>query len=180
MICCGEDGMSRRREEVGLFAAFLATGVAYAVVGDVAVNAHGFVRNTRDSDVFIRPIVDNAQAVFRALGSLGAPLEGMDYTDLPTGEAHYQLHTENERVDVLRSIGAMSFDQVRRNHVDAEIDGVTVHFISKEDLIENKRQVGRLIDLADAEQLALVPSDFNFAFLRSLNRTKGYRVYLAG
>ena len=39
----------------------------------------------------------------------------------------------------------------------ARIEGVTVHFISKRDLIQNKRQVGRLIDLADAEQLALLP-----------------------
>ena len=42
----------------------------------------------------------------------------------------------------------MSFEQVWANHVDAVIDGVVVHFISKKDLIGNKRQVGRLIDLA--------------------------------
>jgi predicted nucleotidyltransferase len=51
----------------------------------------------------------------------------------------------------------MSFDQVWRNRVDAEIDGVVVHFIGKEDLIENKRQVGRLIDLADVEELTRRP-----------------------
>jgi hypothetical protein len=34
---------------------------------------------------------------------------------------------------------------------------VIVHFISKEDLIENKRQVGRLIDLADVEELTRLP-----------------------
>ncbi len=151
--------MGRRSEQLGLFAAFRAESVEYAVVGGVAVNAHGFIRNTRDLDVFLRPTVENAQAVFRALTTLGAALEGMDPTDLLSDEGHYQLHTESGPIELLNFIGKMSFDQVWRNHVDAEIDGVTVHFISKEDLIENKRQVGRLIDLADAEHLALVHGD---------------------
>ena len=148
--------MSQRSEQVLLFAALHAAGVDYAVVGGVAVNAHGFVRNTRDLDIFIRPTVENAQATFRALRDLGAPLEGLDSTDLLTEYEHYQLLTEHGRVDILTSIGEMRFDQVWRNRVDADIDGVVVHFISKADLIENKRQIGRLIDLADAEQLELV------------------------
>jgi hypothetical protein len=37
------------------------------------------------------------------------------------------------------------------------VEGVLVPFISKSDLIENKRQVGRLRDLADAEELELIP-----------------------
>lgn len=151
--------MSLRSEQVGLFAAFLAAGVEYAVVGGVAVNAHGFIRNTRDLDVFIRPTVENARAAFLALVSLGAPMTGMDSTDLLSDEAHYRFETEHGRVELLTFIGEMSFDQVWRNRVDAEIDGVTVHFISKGDLIENKRQVGRLIDLADVEQLQIVPNN---------------------
>ncbi len=51
----------------------------------------------------------------------------------------------------------MSFDQVWRNRFEAEVGGVSIPFISKEDLIENKRQVGRFIDLADAEALMLIP-----------------------
>ena len=149
--------MSRRSEQVSLFAAFLAAGVEYAVVGGVAVNAHGFVRNTRDLDIFIRPTEDNARATLLALIALGAPVENLDFTDLLTEDAQYQLETEHGRIDLLSSIGEMSFDQVWRNRVDVEIDGVMVHFISRHDLIENKRQVGRLIDLADVEQLARIP-----------------------
>src|SRR6185437_1164514 len=149
--------MTRRSEQVSLFAAFLAAGVEYAVVGGVAVNAHGFVRNTRDLDIFIRPTEDNARATLLALIALGAPVENLDFTDLLTEDAQYQLETEHGRIDLLSSIGEMSFDQVWRNRVDVEIDGVMVHFISRHDLIENKRQVGRLIDLADVEQLARIP-----------------------
>ena len=35
--------------------------------------------------------------------------------------------------------------------------GIVVPFISKANLIENKRQVGRLRELVDAEELALIP-----------------------
>lgn len=145
--------MSFRSAQVGLFAALFEARAEYAVVGGVAVNAHGFLRSTRDLDVFFRPTVENAAAVFRALQALGASLEGLDATDLLSDGSHYQIETEFGRIDLLASIGEMSFEQVWRNRLDEIIDGVTVHFISKQDLIENKRQVGRLIDLADAERL---------------------------
>ena len=148
--------MSRRSEQVSLFAALLEAGAEYAVVGGVAVNAHGFVRNTRDLDVFFRPSMENAEAVFRALKALGAPLEGVDASDLLSDDGQFQIETEHGRIDLLPSIGEMTFEQVWRNRVDAVVDGVTVHFISKADLLENKRQVGRTIDLADVEELSRV------------------------
>jgi hypothetical protein len=157
--------MSRREEQLSLFAAFHAAGVEYAVVGGVAVNAHGFIRNTRDLDIFLRPTVENAQAAFHALQELGAPLAGLDPTDLLTEDEHYQFEMEFNRVDLLTFIGEMPFDTVWRNRIETTIDGVPVCFISKADLIENKRQVGRLIDLADVEQLSLLPDSDSFRLL---------------
>jgi len=51
----------------------------------------------------------------------------------------------------------MSFDQVWRNRLQAEVEGIAVPFISKADQIENKRQTGRLRDLADVEELNRIP-----------------------
>jgi hypothetical protein len=51
----------------------------------------------------------------------------------------------------------MPFDRVWRNRIEAEVGGVAVPFISKADLMENKRQVGRLRDLADVEELEMIP-----------------------
>jgi hypothetical protein len=64
---------------------------------------------------------------------------------------------EEDHIDIYASIGEMPFEQVWRNRIETEVEGFTVPFISKLDLIENKRQVGRLRDLADAEELALIP-----------------------
>ena len=51
----------------------------------------------------------------------------------------------------------MPFDQVWRNRLEKEVAGLLVPFISKADLIENKRQTGWMRDLADVEELSLIP-----------------------
>ena len=144
-------------KQISLLAAFAAAKVEYAVVGGVAVNAHGYVRATHDLDLFIRPTEENARATFAALLALGVPLEGLEPRDLLDDEENLRFGPEEDHIDILASIGEMTFDQVWRNRVETVVEGLPVIFISKADLIENKLQVGRLRDLADAEELTLIP-----------------------
>jgi hypothetical protein len=145
------------RKQISLLAAFAARGVEYAVVGGVAVNAHGYVRATHDLDIFIRPTVANAGAAFEALRALGVPLEGLEPADLLDDEENLRFGPAEDHIDILASIGEMNFDQVWRNRMETVVDGLSISFISKADLIENKRQTGRLRDLADAEELEHIP-----------------------
>ena len=144
-------------KQISLLAAFAAAKVEYAVVGGVAVNAHGYARTTNDLDIFIRPTEENARAAFDALLALGVPLEGLEPNDLLDDQENLRFGPEEDHIDILPSIGEMPFDQIWRNRIQADVEGLSVSFISKPDLIENKRQVGRLRDLADAEELALIP-----------------------
>jgi hypothetical protein len=146
-------------KQISLLAAFLVAEVEYTVVGGVAVNAHGYVRATNDLDIFIRPTEDNARAAFSALIALGVRLEGLTSLDLLNDEENLRFGPEEDHIDILSSIGEMTFDQVWRNRVETLVAGLSVPFISKPDLIENKRQVGRLRDLADVEELSLLPED---------------------
>ena len=50
-------------KQISLLAAFAAAKVEYAVVGGVAVNAHGYVRATHDLDIFIRPTEKKSRQV---------------------------------------------------------------------------------------------------------------------
>lgn len=145
--------------QISLLAAFLAAKVDYAVVGGVAVNAHGYVRATNDLDIFIRPTEENARAAFNALLALGVPLEGLSPADLLNDEENLRYGPDEDHIDILPSIGEMRFDQVWRNRIETEVAGLAIPFISKPDLIENKRQIGRLRDLADVEELSLIPED---------------------
>jgi hypothetical protein len=140
-------------KQISLLAAFLAARVDYAVVGGVAVNAHGYVRATNDLDIFIRPTEENARAAYHALRELGVPLEGLEPSDLLNDEDHLRFGPDEDHIDILASIGEMPFDQVWRNRLVTEVGGLSIPFISRSDLIQNKLQVGRLRDLADAEEL---------------------------
>ncbi|MEO7028497.1 MAG: hypothetical protein ABI147_03750 [Acidobacteriaceae bacterium] len=143
-------------KQISLLAAFAAARVEFAVVGEVAVNVHGYVRATHDLDIFIRPTAENVRAAFGALLALGVPLEGLEPGDLLDDEENLRFGPEEDHIDILASIGEMPFDQVWRNRIETEIDGLAIPFISMADLIANKRQVGRLRDLADAEELTLL------------------------
>ncbi len=146
--------------QIGLLAAFLAANVEFAVVGGVAVNMHGYARATFDLDLFIRPTVGNAQLAFGALRDFNVPLEGMEATDLLNDEENVRFGPQEDHVDILSSIGEMQFDEVWSNRIERNVQGILVPFISKADLIANKRQVGRLRDLADVEELELISDDF--------------------
>lgn len=100
--------------------------------------------------------MENASAAFEALRTVGVPLEGLEPGDLLDDEENLRFGPQDDHIDILASIGEMSFDQVWRNRVEATVDGLAIQFISKADLIENKRQVGRLRDLADVEELELI------------------------
>jgi hypothetical protein len=145
------------KKQISLLAAFLAAKVEYAIVGGVAVNAYGYVRATNDLEIFIRPTEQNARAAFSALLLLGVPLDGLEPSDLLSDDENLRFGPDEDHIDILTSIGEMPFDQVWRNRIETEVEGLVVPLISKSDLIENKLQVGRLRDLADAEELALIP-----------------------
>ena len=146
-------------KQISLLRAFLAAGVDFVVVGGVAVNAHGYVRATNDLDLFIRPSEDNARVAFRALQDLGVSLEGLEPADLLSDYDNLRFGPQEDHIDILASIGEMSFDQVWKNRIDVLMEGLRVPFMSKADLVENKRQVGRLRDLADIEELNALPDE---------------------
>ena len=57
------------------------------------------------------------------------------------------------RVDLITSISALSWDEVFATQVPSDYGGVPVNYIGREELILNKRAVGRAKDLADLEAL---------------------------
>ena len=117
--------------EKAVLSALSAAKAEYAVVGGVAVIAHGYLRTTRDLYIFIRPTPENAELVLSALTHLHIPVEGLDAGDLLNDEEHLRFPAEEQYVDILSSIGAMPFDQVWRNRVKADVEGTAIPFISK-------------------------------------------------
>jgi hypothetical protein len=138
-----------------LLLAFNEQGVEYLVVGGYAVGVHSEPRATNELDIFIRADVRNSEAVFRALGAYGAPLEGLtaeNFRDEPA--SIFQIGIPPLRIDILQSIDGVAFDDAWNDRIEGLVDGeITAHIISKEHLIQNKLALGRTRDLADVEAI---------------------------
>ena len=130
-----------------------ATGVEYVVVGGIALAHHGVVRYTGDIDVLVRAIPANAERTLKALHEFGFGSLMLTVSDLSTPERVVQLGFPPGRIDILTSIDGLTWDEVDAGAVPGEYGGIPVRFISRTDLIRNKRAAGRPQDIADIERL---------------------------
>lgn len=85
--------------------------------------------------------------------SFGAPLSDLTAADLATPGTIFQIGVAPNRVDVLTSIDAVSFEDAWKRRTASTYGGVPISLLSVEDLLTNKRAVGRKQDLLDVERL---------------------------
>ncbi|MBI3921610.1 MAG: hypothetical protein HY318_09355 [Armatimonadetes bacterium] len=128
--------------------------VKYLVIGGYAVVQHAEPRFTKDLDLWISTDPHNASAVFRSLREFGAPLAGLTEGDFSEEGCFFQMGIPPVRVDVLMGIPGLDFEGAWQRRTEVDFDGLTVAFISKEDLITAKRASGRPQDLLDADLLS--------------------------
>ncbi len=136
-----------------LIATFNAESVEYLIVGAHALAAHGFVRATKDLDVWIRPEAANASRVMRALRVFGAPLHDLTVEDLCAPGVIFQMGVAPIRIDVITEIDGVTFDEAWSLRVSALFGEIPATFLSREHLIVNKRAAGRDQDLVDVKLL---------------------------
>ena len=135
---------------------FNDNNVKYLVIGGYAFIQYAEPRYTKDLDLWINTDAVNATAVFRALRDFGAPLADMTEQDFAEEGYFYQMGVPPVRVDILMGIPGIDFESAWANRVEVDFDGLSVSFISKEDLITAKRASGRPQDLSDADLLDTV------------------------
>lgn len=127
--------------------------VRFLLVGAYALAAHGYPRATMDIDIWVMPSPQNADAVLRALQRFGAPLHNLTKEDLQNDETIFQIGVAPRRIDIITAASGLQFEDTYARSLSVNIEGIEVHIPSLDDLICNKRAVGRTKDLADAEAL---------------------------
>lgn len=132
---------------------FNAAGVEYLLVGAYALAVHGLPRATGDMDLWVRPTAENAHRAYAALARFGAALRDLAPNDLATPDIVFQIGVAPRRIDVLTSIDGVDFGAAWQRRVMTVVDGIDVPVLHKDDLIANKRAVGRPKDLADVAWL---------------------------
>jgi hypothetical protein len=130
-------------------------GASFLIVGAHALAVHGVVRTTGDLDIWVRPDSENAVRVWRALVRFGAPAEsmGLGVGDLAVPGTVYQIGVPPRRIDILTEVSGIGFDEAWQSRVTESSEGLSVPFLGRAALIQNKRASGRLKDLADIEAL---------------------------
>ena len=138
------------REFIGLL---LSQNVEFLVVGGHAVAFHGYPRLTEDVDLLVRPSLENGSRILRALDLFGFGSIGLNAEDFTAPDRMIQLGRAPNRIDLLTQIWGLTFEEAWASRVPAQLDGLEVFVIGREELIKNKRATARTQDLADAEKL---------------------------
>jgi hypothetical protein len=125
--------------------------IKYLLVGGYAVAYHGLPRFTEDIDFLIEISPENASLLAAAVKDFGFPEFKPD--DFRKPETVIQLGRAPNRIDLLTSVTAVSFEEAWKTKVETNLDGLPVWVISKELLVRNKLATGRQQDLADVERI---------------------------
>jgi len=131
----------------------IAREVRFLIVGGHAVSFHGYPRFTHDVDVVVLPEQGNAEALLAALADFGFGSVELQVSDFlkPTTIV---LGRPPEQIDIMTFIKGVDLGEAWERREVGTLDGVEVAFISRQDLIANKRAVGRPEDLADIARIS--------------------------
>lgn len=150
-----------------IFSALNEAQVEYVVVGGMAVILHGYLRATADLDLVIGLAPENCRRAMAVLSRIGfrprLPVAIEDFSE--PGKREEWIKERNMLVfqlwdpaNALRSLDVfvkepIAFDQLLRDAVNKDIDGMPVPIASIEHLIEMKQSAGRPRDLDDIARL---------------------------
>ncbi|HNR69618.1 MAG TPA: nucleotidyltransferase [bacterium] len=127
-----------------------AEQVRYLIVGGYAVGFHSRPKFTNDMDIWIDHSSENAQkmiAVLQSFGFAGLDLSAEDFSD---PDKVIQLGVAPIRIDLITGLG-IDFDSAFQQRIEGRYFGVKANFVSREHLIELKKQAGRKKDLDDID-----------------------------
>ena len=138
--------------ELELLRCFNSFKVRYLVIGGHAVQFHGYLRSAKDLDIFIDTSGDNPAQVVTALRSLG--FSGSDLSVNQFSEPKKQIPLGGYySTELLTSPDGPSFEEAYARRVVANENGFSVPVVSRDDLLQQKRKLGRPQDIADIEAL---------------------------
>ncbi len=90
-------------------------GVRYLVIGGVAVNLHGFNRNTKDIDIWVAANEANLLALHEALADWYGGTSPIEKTYLLSHKGVFVLGLSPNRVDLLTEATGPSFESISRD-----------------------------------------------------------------
>lgn len=138
---------------VEMLSAFESAGVRYLVIGGHAVSLHARPRTTKDLDLWLDAAPENIARACAALLSFGVPPEIVADLRSARPDEIVWMGRIPARIDFLQTVPGLEFEASWQRRVTSLLSGLPVQFISRDDLLTNKRAVGRPQDLRDVRAL---------------------------
>jgi len=129
--------------------------IEYLVIGGYAVGYHGYPRATGDLDIWIAINEQTAMKMVDVLKDFGFNPPELQKELFLKEQKVIRMGVPPMRLEILTSIDGVDFKTCYNNRVIADLDDFKVNFISKDDLLLNKRSSGRPQDLVDFEKLQI-------------------------
>lgn len=115
-------------------------GVAYVVIGGIAVLAHIPYRTTRDLAVLIQPTLENAERARRAVAAWGSFEPEFTAAEFISGDI--LSFGGLQAVEIHSRVPGAEWDDVWNGRVESELLGVPTSFAGIDELIRMKRATG--------------------------------------
>jgi hypothetical protein len=145
--------MSLSPDLVEMLSVFADAGVRYLVIGGHAVSLHARPRTTKDLDLWLDAAPDNIGRACAALLRFGVPESIVADLRSAHPDEIVWMGRVPARIDFLQTVPGLEFASSWERRVTADFAGVPVQFIGRDDLLVNKRAVGRPQDRRDVRAL---------------------------
>jgi len=127
--------------------------IEYLVIGGYAVGYHGYPRATGDLDIWIAINEQTAVKMVDVLKEFGFDPPELKKELFLIKQKVIRMGVPPMRLEILTSIDGVNFKDCFYNRIVADFGDFKVNFISKGDLLINKRASGRPQDLVDFDKL---------------------------
>lgn len=127
--------------------------VKFLVVGAYALGVYGYPRATGDVDIWVEPTLDNSRKVYKSLKKFGAPLSDISQSTFAEAGLVFQIGVAPRRIDIITSIDGVTFKHAFQTKEEVKIERLRIPFLSKANLIKNKKATGRDKDKLDIKYL---------------------------
>jgi hypothetical protein len=137
-------------------------GVAFVIVGGVAVTLHGYVRLTEDVDLLVQSDSPNLERLLGALknfgGGFAAELSPSDFDD-SEGAIRIVEESEGCSVDLFTRMTGRRYEDIITDADTFNLNGLEIRYASKGALIAWKEKSLREKDRLDALALKKLQAD---------------------
>ncbi len=135
-----------------------SNNVKYLLIGGYAVISHGHPRVTSDLDVAIANDKENIERCLDALREFGFSGPSISAALFLEPKSVVRMGVEPIKIEILNYLEGVDFNAAYERRETRPVEDIQFDLISLEDLLINKRAVGRDKDVLDVKELLRVNS----------------------